>query len=245
MFDDIQMNLVSAADLLLTGLLAPLLLVQGRYVRRVTPKLPEPPGQRIGDLGEGKPLRILIVGDSAAAGVGASHQQQALAGKLVAALAHSHLITWRLHANTGDASSDVINRLNQLPEEVFDIVVVSVGVNDATGMTPSAKWLDNLGVLTGIFKNRYEASHIYYSSLPPMHLFPALPNPLRWWLGRRAARLNQLLSDYCNLQSDCTFVPIPYPTDLSFMASDGFHPGPSAYALWADVLHRAIVATDH
>ena len=44
----------------LTLSLAPLLLVQGRWVRRRTPLLPEPPGPRAGVIGQGPVLRLLI-----------------------------------------------------------------------------------------------------------------------------------------------------------------------------------------
>lgn len=50
-----------------TFALAPVLIGQGRYVRRVTPSLQEPEGERQGSLGEGPELRVLILGDSAAA----------------------------------------------------------------------------------------------------------------------------------------------------------------------------------
>ena len=62
--------------------LAPLLFAQGVYVRRVTPRLPEAPGERSGVSGGGPALKLLILGDSAAAGVGASSQATALAGRL-------------------------------------------------------------------------------------------------------------------------------------------------------------------
>ena len=70
---------------------APLLLWQGRRVRRDTPKLPEAEGPRDGIAGAdrpGRPLRLLIVGDSSAAGVGASVQDEALAGRLVGRVEH-------------------------------------------------------------------------------------------------------------------------------------------------------------
>src|SRR5689334_20066239 len=66
--------------------LVPLLALQGRRVRRVTPRLPEPPGPRAGLAGDGPPLRLLILGDSSAAGVGAPSQDEALSGRLVSEL---------------------------------------------------------------------------------------------------------------------------------------------------------------
>jgi hypothetical protein len=65
---------------LTTLALGPLLLAQGLYVRRKTPLLPEPPGARSGFAGTGRLLRVLILGDSAAAGVGAASQLSALSG---------------------------------------------------------------------------------------------------------------------------------------------------------------------
>ncbi len=73
--------------------LGPLLLLQGRHVRRVTPVLPEPPGPRQGRSGAGPALRLLILGDSAAAGVGASTQGEALSGQLVQTLARRFDLT--------------------------------------------------------------------------------------------------------------------------------------------------------
>ncbi|EKS9872121.1 SGNH/GDSL hydrolase family protein, partial [Burkholderia cepacia] len=43
-----------------TAALGPLLFAQGRYVRRVTPRLPEAAGPRDGVAGDGPPLRVLV-----------------------------------------------------------------------------------------------------------------------------------------------------------------------------------------
>ena len=66
--------------------LAPILLWQGHKVRQRTLRLPEASGARAGILGQGLPLRLLLLGDSAAAGVGVSRQEEALAGQLAAQL---------------------------------------------------------------------------------------------------------------------------------------------------------------
>lgn len=240
----IKMKVAGLTWLALTGVLAPLLLMQGRRVRHTTPKLPEPDGPREGCLGFGRPVSLLIVGDSAAAGVGATHQQLALSGNLLATLARAHSTTWRLLARTGDSSGDLILALTRQPAEQFDWVVVSIGVNDVTGLTRSANWVRNLHVLEQLLVSRYRASHILFSSLPPMHLFPALPQPLRWWLGQRAIKLNRLLADFCHESQVSHIVSIPYQTDLALMADDGFHPGTEAYKIWADRIYSTMLAVD-
>ena len=65
-------------------LLGPVLLWQGARVRATALRLPEAAGER---LQSGGALRLLIVGDSSAAGVGAAHQDEALAGCLARTLA--------------------------------------------------------------------------------------------------------------------------------------------------------------
>ena len=50
--------------------LLPVLFVQGTKVRKNTPRLLEASGDREGTVGKGRPLSLLILGDSAAAGVG-------------------------------------------------------------------------------------------------------------------------------------------------------------------------------
>jgi hypothetical protein len=61
--------------------LSPLLVVQALHTRARVPSLPEAAGAREGVLGRGAvALRLLIAGDSSAAGVGVATQQHALAG---------------------------------------------------------------------------------------------------------------------------------------------------------------------
>ena len=215
-------------------LLGPLLYAQGRYVRWRIPKLPEANGERSGVSGEGKPLSLLILGDSAAAGVGVIDQAQALSGQVQDALSQRYRVHWTLEATTGHQSRDVITHLSQHPASKADAVLVSIGVNDVNGLVSSRHWSERLQRLTSLIKEQTGARKIIFSSLPPMHRFPALPQPLRWWLGSRAKHFNALLQNFCEQQSRCQFAEIPYTPADDLIAADGFHPGEKAYALWGD-----------
>lgn len=217
-----------------TLVLAPVLIGQGRYVRRVMPRLPEPEGERQGIVGEGPELRLLILGDSAAAGVGVSNQQDALAGRLVSELAGDHCVAWTLLAETGRTAADVLAALNAAPENHYDVVLVSVGVNDVTGRTGTQQWLSLLNELSDRLINGMGATRVLFTAIPPMHLFPALPQPLRWYLGMRARQLNRLMENVCNSRDSAEYLCVSFPLEPGFMASDGFHPGLDAYRLWAD-----------
>ncbi|MGY0645633.1 MAG: SGNH/GDSL hydrolase family protein, partial [Paraglaciecola chathamensis] len=98
----------------------------------------------------------------------------------------------------------------------------------------------NLGLIAAALQEKLGAKRVLFSSLPPMHLFPALPQPLRWWLGTRAKHLNALAQDVCHSQPHCHFISAPFPIDQRFIATDGFHPGALAYQLWGEYLARVL-----
>ncbi len=216
--------------------LAPLLVVQGKYVRAVTPRLPEPSGPRAGREGNGPVLRLLIAGDSAAAGVGVDHQEAALSGRLVGALGMHFDLRWHLIAQAGYTTRDLIKRLEHEPAMSFDVIVVSLGVNDITATIRTDAWLAQQRHLTTLLRQRYGSRHVLLSSVPPMHEFRALPQPLRWLLGARARRFNAALTAAVREWPGCELLPIAMPSQPEALASDGFHPGSLAYRHWASQL---------
>lgn len=222
-------------------LLGPLLLLQARRVRRRMPRLPEPEGARSGRTGHGPPLRLLLAGDSAAAGVGAATQETALAGRLVGRLAGQRSVQWRLSARTGLTTEQIAARLADEADAHFDVAVLSIGVNDVTGRVDPAQWLVALEQLVRVLRGQCGVRRIVFAPLPPMHHFPALPQPLRWFLGSRAKAFNRQLAAFVARQPDCSLVALDFGFDRSWMASDGFHPGPRAYAFWAEAAAREIL----
>ena len=223
-----------------SALLAPLIVPQGLWVRSRIPRLEEPPGDRQGTAGNGPVLRLLILGDSAAAGVGAPHQDDALLGQLLRRLTPGYTVSWDLQATTGHRSEDALERLRGLDSGSYDVAVTSLGVNDVTGMTRRGLFRENQARLRQVLRNDFGVRRILVSGLPPMHGFPALPQPLRWHLGARASQLNDdLRQDVANDES-AEFVDVRFTEDQSLMSADGFHPGPDVYAVWADLLVQAI-----
>jgi len=228
--------------------LAPLLLWQGRRVRRETPKLPEAAGPREGLAGAerpGRPLRLLLLGDSSAAGVGAATQDEALAGRLLAALAPAvpRPVRWRLVARTGIDTREALALLESEPPERFDLAVVALGVNDVTALRPAIAWLADVDRLCAMLHARHRLRCVLWAGLPPMHRFPALPQPLRGVMGLHARGLDASLARWCAQRAPrARHVPLPAMTDPALIASDGFHPGPGAYALWAGSLVPQLVA---
>lgn len=214
--------------------LGPVLLAQGLWVRRVTPILAEAAGAREGAEGSGPLLRLLVLGDSAAAGVGVADQKVALVGRLVAQLAPQFQVSWRLTAQSGWTTRDMIAHLKTLPNETVDVVVTSLGVNDVLAGVAPETWHSLQLELIDLMRDKFGQPQIILTHVPPMHRFPSLPQPLRWYLGRRAHALNAQLASISTRRDHCHALAIDFPLTADLMAADGFHPGALGYAHWAN-----------
>ncbi len=263
-------------------LLAPVYLYQGRKVKRDTVRLPEPDGDRHGLLklhsenSDGvtaanlQTLSLMVVGDSAAAGVGSETQQQALAGNLIPALQqqpaiHSQFneISWSLQATTGYTSFDILRRLYVLttPSQPVDVMVLSVGVNDTTTNVSTVKWQQQLEDIIAIAQRKFGVRILIFVSLPPMAKMPALPAPLNNFIGAKATSLDQVLQHVCAQHDTVHYMATDFermaqehnkkhgngdPIDAATMfASDGFHPSSITYSYWAQQLAELIVPLLH
>jgi len=218
-----------------TLLLLPVLFVQGNKVRKNTPRLLEPKGEREGGIGQGKPLSLLILGDSAAAGVGVETQKDALSGVIIQELQNEFFLQWKLHAKTGDTTRQVFHALQHLEERKYDVIVTSIGVNDVTKLTSAKSWIQQQEQLFEHIQKRFQPKLIIVSGVPPMQHSPALPNPLAWLFGQYAEQMNQKLQQWLAPQSQFKFLQYDIETfqamNLS-MASDGFHPSKEVYEIW-------------
>ncbi len=212
--------------------LSPVLLAQGAFVRARAVQLPEASGPRTGAIGSGPPLRLLIVGDSSAAGVGVARQSQALAGQLTARLGTKFTVDWRLIAQTGATTRSTLARLAHERATPYDVIVTALGVNDVTHAVPLAFWIHRQKKLLARLNTLYSARLVYMSGVPPVGGFPLLPQPLRWSLGRQAFLFDAALARILGPLPHAHHVPFNIPLNPAQMASDGFHPGPEIYEIW-------------
>lgn len=222
--------------------LTPILLAQALYVRGRTERLPEPDGPRVGRLGKGPRLRLLICGDSAAAGVGVAHQDDALSGQLAQRLRPDFRYHWCLAATTGHTTRNAIDRLRAARPRQLDVAVCSLGVNDVTTGVRPEQWRAQLDELHALLRERHGVRQLLFAAVPPMHQFPALPRPLRNVMGRLSARLDRELDDWTRAAPDRLRLPFEGGLDPAQMARDGFHPGAPIYARVADAAAAAIRA---
>lgn len=222
--------------------LAPLLVAQGLQTRRRTPRLPEASGPREGSVGRGPAFRLLVAGDSSAAGVGVAHQSKALAAPLARYLAEEarRRVHWRLLARSGVTTAQTLQLLQEAGHVEADVAVVVTGVNDVVEQVPSRRAVAAREALANWLRNRAGVRHVVFSPLPPVHQFPALPHPLRWVAGADAQRHDRALAEWAATRGDVSHAGFGLQLNRGVMAADGFHPGEPAYRQCASMLARHI-----
>jgi lysophospholipase L1-like esterase len=223
-------------------LLSPLLVAQAMATRARMPRLPEAAGARKGEVGHGPRLRLVMLGDSSAAGVGVAQQSQALAGYLPQALARQAgvRVQWQLVAASGLTSAQCLERIRSSSLFAADVAVVVLGVNDVVDQVPSHRAIGARESIANRLRNAHGVAHVVFAPLPPVHHFPALPQPLRWVAGQDAKRHDDAVAAWARTRSDVSHVPIDLPLNREVMAGDGFHPGEQVYRICGTALAEHI-----
>lgn len=225
-------------------LLAPLLARQGARVRRETPLLPEADGPRHGAEGQGKPLRLVVVGESTAAGVGVRSHDEGLVRHFAAELAArtGYRIHWQVFARTG-ATARVASRelVPDAVRESHDIALVVLGVNDTLRLRSLRAWRSSLMDISRTLRgSQRPGGRTVLAGVPDLGAFPALPQPLRTVMGLHARSLDRQLRVLARRFVSVQHVPAPALTSHDFFAADRFHPNSAAYEQWAIHLAQAV-----
>lgn len=239
-------RLVQPLLLLPAPLLAPLLAWQGKRVRARIPRLPEAAGPTSGSAsGQGRMLRLAVLGESTAAGVGAERHEEALAGFLAEEVARhtGREVHWTVVARNG-VTAGVVRR--ELVPRVAqgdppDAVVVAVGVNDLLQLRPMRTWQREAEAMLSAIRAEVGQVPVVLAGMPPVHRFPSLPQPLRGVLGLRARAMDRVLRDEAQVAPRAQHVPARASFEAGFSAADGFHPSSAGYRAWARILARYVV----
>jgi lysophospholipase L1-like esterase len=220
----------------LIWLTLPVSAVQGLRLKRSAARLPGAAGDRRGSTGSGKPLQFLALGDSIIDGVGIERIEDTLAVQFAKMLAQStgRAVNWRVEGQSGLDCEAVRARLDALePSYVPELVLISVGVNDVTGLTSRQRWRERLTSLLGCLEQRWPESHALFTGLPPMEQFPLPPEPLSSTLGWRAAAFDRTAQQIIERLPRVRHVPSRIDRMKHGFCPDGFHPSADSCTLWA------------
>jgi len=219
----------------------PLLLIQSRILYRKIPRLPPAAGPRAGLVeGTGAPLRVLVVGESTAVGVGVDTIDEAMVGRFARILntRTGRPVAWEAAGLSGATVSEGhAHLLPGIAARPRDLVVILFGANDTLARRPARAFAEDMRALLTDLRPLVGEAPILISSVPPLGTFPALPQPLKAYLG---AWSNWLDSTMAQLNLPGThYAPVNIEMEAVLFASDGFHPGPVGYHAWAEILAAA------
>jgi lysophospholipase L1-like esterase len=230
---------------LATWPLLPLLAAQGLWLRRCVPRLPDAAGPCEGVTGatSERPLRLIVLGDSTVAGVGAAHHEEALAGQMALSL-HRRLrrpVRWLAVGRSGATAATAGELLApKLAGCAADALAVSLGVNDVKRLHSPARWQRDLARLLALARGHLGDIPIVLAGIPPMSQFPALPQPLRFTFGLRSTALDRAGAGLLANNPRARHVPFRRLENApGFFARDGFHPAPRGYAAIGAALAEA------
>lgn len=136
----------------------------------------------------GDPLRLLLLGDSIAAGLGAERRKDTLGGRLARGLAKElhRSVELRTAAVVGSESSALEAQLDGLPSSYLpDVAVIVVGGNDVTHRVPVNESVEHLE--KAIARLRSRGAAVVVGTCPDLGALREVPQPLRS-LGSRMSR---------------------------------------------------------
>jgi lysophospholipase L1-like esterase len=207
--------------------LFPVLLSQAFALRRHALPLLPAAGPTRGRIGRGEPLRLLAIGDSIVAGVGARrverstvvHVARFMSGRLACE------IEWHAAGIIGAGTRRVRrDAVPALPAEPFDAILVSVGVNDVLKLERRRRFRRQLLKLVHELRRHSPNAVIGYVGLPPLDLFPKLRRPLRWIVGLRVRHFDAVARETLVRVPNALHIPVRFSPRPDMFADDGLHP---------------------
>lgn len=196
---------------------------------------------------DGRPIELLLLGDSLAAGLGARHRKETLGGRVAKGLAKRMQSPVRLRtaAIVGSESSALTGQLDALPDDYrADVAVIVVGGNDVTHMVPP--WSAAGELEKAVVRLQDQGTPVVIGTCPDLGTLQPVPQPLRALLSRISHRL-------ALEQTKVAWRTGAVPVDLrqavgptfreqpdEMFSLDRFHPSAAGYRRTAEALLPAV-----
>lgn len=235
---------VTVPGAMVTAAAVPLLVTQGLRVRRTTVRLPEAEARQ-GAAGDGPDqARVVLLGDSVAAGVGLPDHRVSIAGQVAQGLAarRGGTVRWDVVARSGLTAGGVARLLVSADLTDVDVVVISVGVNDTKNLHSQSRWRREVSGLLDVAVVAAPDAAVFVLALPPMEQCPALPRPLADVLGARSRRMDAVLRSVVAGRPRVGYVAPDADGVEGLFAEDGFHPSARLHALAAEAVLADLAA---
>jgi lysophospholipase L1-like esterase len=230
-----QTKFVAAGIALLP--LAPFLFLQGQITRWKIGLLPNAGGDTSGRTGDGDDTaKLLVLGESTVAGLGARTHELALAGRFAHSLSR-HIgrpVAWHVVGLNGVTARRTIGELlPQVPDEPFDYILLGIGGNDVMKLSSPVRWRRDMLELLGTLRERNPDAVIFISNCPMIIASPALPQPIKGILWELSKMHNANIIDFTRDMQRVYYYPQPVGFRNEGFFADGIHPSEQGYSDWA------------
>jgi lysophospholipase L1-like esterase len=229
------------AERLLSWASLPVAILQGRAARRRSLRMPPASGPLTGMVeasGGGQAatsVRLLVIGDSSAQGVGVGTTADSLAAAVASEMNRlsGRRVEWRMAgANSATAAELRDHVVPHVAERDFSHVLVCVGTNDAKNFNSGGRFCREFGGLVYALRTRFPEARIVWS--PPIDLrdMPILPRFLGRILHIRGRLITANGKQLCRERGLVAAPPLPVHDPAGF-AADGFHASAIGCRHWA------------
>lgn len=217
---------------------APFLYLQGRITRWKVGRLPDAAGPLTGVSGNGDapPVKMLAIGESTVAGVGARDHERALAGQFASRLNERirRPVEWTVVGKSGVTARRAIDELvPRIPDAAFDYILVGLGGNDVMRLTSPRRWRRDMTELLGILKERNPDATVFLSNCPMIVMSPVIPEPAKSILWNLSQMHDRNMREIAASLDRVHYYPQPARVTLDGFFADGIHPSEQGYRDWA------------
>jgi lysophospholipase L1-like esterase len=198
------------------------------------------------------PLRLVLLGDSVALGVGVNRPADTVGGQLARLLSEGvpgaprRRVYLSTVGVTGSRSVDLATQVARaLLAERPDVALILIGANDVTALRRPGESAAYLA--SAVRRLRDAGIEVVVGTCPDLGAVRALAQPLRQitgWMGRRTARAQA----WAACEAGGRVVDLAAETgpvfraDAGTLSDDGYHPSADGYRVWAHALLPAVAA---
>lgn len=184
-------------------------------------------------------IRVAVLGDSTVTAPGVSGPDEIWISLICSNLAATHRVTVRSFAVGGSMAHNLVeDQMWPALEFEPDLVILSVGANDALkGVTPK-RFRENLEVLVARF--RESGATVVQSGVGDLGTIPRFLPPLRQLFSRRALRFNRIHEEIAQRHGSLVVPQRDSPAELWYQnrdmwSADLFHVSSRGHEVWADL----------
>lgn len=195
------------------------------------------------------PLRLVLLGDSSALGVGVDRVRDTVGGRLAELLIRDEARRRIELSSVAVAGSRSVDLATQVARALLgdrpDVALILVGTNDATAVRGAREAATHLG--SAVRRLTDAGVAVVVGTCPDLGAVRAVAPPLRYivgWFGRRVARAQaRAVTEAGGIAVDLGTETGPvFRADRGTLCYDGFHPSADGYQVWAHALYPSIRA---